>query len=142
MGAAQTAHELPAASTGCIEETNTALAYQTGLDWALSHEHRYQMANRFAWSYKLMELGYSVILVYLGFLRANEIRRDREQTPFNSHADWEGLVKLHSEPLFPAEVWDRQWVIHGLPFVPHISSMETPYYGPMKETDDVGARGV
>ena len=49
----------------CIEEANISLANQTELDWALSHEHRYQMANRFAWSWKLTELGYPVVLVYL-----------------------------------------------------------------------------
>ena len=117
----------------CIEETNAELAEQTGLHWALSHEHRYQMANRFAWSWKLTELGYPVILVYLGFLRAEEMRRGREQTPFDSHAEWEGLVKAHSRLLFPEGVWDRQWVIHGQPFVPRVCSMKTGYDGPMEE---------
>ena len=124
-----------------IEEANAALAHHTELDWALSHEHRYQMANRFAWSWKLTEFGYPVILVYLGFLRAEEMRRGREQTPFESHSEWEGLVKVHSEPLFPEGVWDRRWIIHGRPFVPRIFSMETPYDMPMQERDDVGARG-
>ncbi len=117
----------------CIEEANAGLADWTDLDWALSHEHHYQMANRFAWSWKLVELGYPVILVYLGFLRAKEMRRGREQTSFNSHAEWEDLVKAHSEPLFPAEVWDGQWVIHDRPFVPRICSIETRYDGPMEE---------
>ena len=84
----------------CIEEANISLANQANLDWALSHERHYQMANRFAWSWKLTELGYPVILVYLGFLRAEDMRRGREQTPFDSHAEWRGLVKAHSEPLF------------------------------------------
>ena len=35
--------------TECIKEANAALVDQTELDWALSHQHRYQMANRFAW---------------------------------------------------------------------------------------------
>ena len=117
----------------CIEEANAALADQTGLGWALSHEHRYQMSNRFAWSWKLMELGYPVILVYLGFLRADEMRRGRERTPFDSHAEWQGFVKAHSEPLFPAEVWDCQRVIHGQRFVPRICSIKTRYDGPMEE---------
>ena len=116
---------------GCIEKANISLANQTELDWALSHEHRYQMANHFAWSWKLTQLGYPVILVYLGFLRAEEMRKGREQTPLDSHAEWEGLVKSHSQPLFPAGVWDRQWVIHGQPFVPHICSISTRYDGPM-----------
>ena len=118
---------------GCIEEANVGLVHQTDLDWALSHEQRYQMANRFAWSWKLTELGYSVILVYLGFLRAEEMRRGREQTPFDSHAEWEELVRAHSGPLFPAGVWDCQLVIHGQSLVPRICSIKTGYDGPMEE---------
>lgn len=57
----------------CIKEANAALKSWTNLNWALSHEHRYQMANRFAWSWKLADLGYPVILVYLGFLGAEEM---------------------------------------------------------------------
>ena len=117
----------------CIKEANAVLADQTRIHWALSHEHRYQMANRFAWSWKLTELGYPVILVYLGFLSAEEMREGKEQIPFGSHAEWEGLVKAHSEPLFPAEVWNRQLVIHGQPFVPRICSIKTPYNGPIEE---------
>ena len=112
----------------CVEEANAALAHQTGFCWALSHEHRYQMANRFAWSWKLTQLGYPVILVYLGFIRAEEMRKGREQTPFDSHDKWECLVKAHSEPLFPSEVWDRQSVIHGQ-LVARICSIEIPYDG-------------
>lgn len=117
----------------CIKETNAALANQTGFDWALSHEHRYQMANRFAWSWKLTDLGYPIILVYLGFLKAEEMRIGREQTPFNNHAEWKSLVKAHSEPLFPAGVWDRQWIIHGQSFVPRICSIKTAYDGPIED---------
>ena len=95
----------------CIEEANPALAHQTGFCWALSHEHRYQMAKRFCWAWKVTQLGCPVILVYLGFLRAEEIPNGRE--PFDSHDKWECLVKEHGGPLSPREVWDRQWVIHG-----------------------------
>ena len=117
----------------CIEEANVSLADWTELDWALSHEHRYQMANRFAWSWKLTELGYPVILVYLGFLRAEEMRNGRKQDSFNSHSEWEHLVKSHSQPLFPAEAWNRQWVIHGQPYVARICSIETRYDEPLAE---------
>ena len=117
----------------CIVEANSGLADWTELDWALSHEHRYQMANRFAWAWKLTQLGYPVILVYLGFLRAEEMRKAREQAPLNSHAEWEDLVKSYSHPLFPAGVWDSQWVIHGRPFVPRICSIKTRYDRPIEE---------
>ena len=118
---------------GCIEEANVALANQTGLEWALSHKHRYQMANRFAWSWKLTELGYPVVLVYLGFLGAEEMRMGRNQTPFDSHGGWIRLVKAHSEPLFPAAVWDRQWCIRSQAFYPRICSIRTRYHGPIEE---------
>ena len=80
----------------CIGRANVSLANHTELEWALSHERRYQMANRFAWSWKLTQLGYPVILVYLGFLQAEEM-----ETPFNCHAEWEDLVKSHSRHCSP-----------------------------------------
>ena len=90
----------------CIGEANVSLANQTELHWTLSHEHRYQMANRFVWSWRLTQLGYPVILVYLGFLKTEEM-----QTPLNDHAEWESLVKSYSHPLFPTEVWHRPLVV-------------------------------
>ena len=71
----------------CIREANSGLSTLTEFGWALSHEHRYQMANRFVWSWKLTELGYPVVLIYLGFLGAEEMRKGRKQTPLNSHAE-------------------------------------------------------
>ena len=119
-----TANESPTVSRGPVSHWQIT----TELKWALSHEHRYQMANRFAWSWKLTQLGYPVILVYLGFLQAEEM-----ETPFTCHAEWEDLVKSHSRPLFPAEIWDHQLVIHGQPFVPRICSDRTRFDGPIGE---------
>ena len=117
----------------CICEANVALVDRTGLTWALSHEHHYQMSNRFAWSWKLTELGYPVILAYLGFLGAEEMRCERTgQIPFASHTEWEGLVKAHSDPLFSSEVWDSRWNVNDQPFVPCIHSIETPYDRPVE----------
>src|SRR5262245_55935670 len=41
----------------CIQEAAIALSQQTGLAWALSRDWCYQMSNRFAWAWKLTELG-------------------------------------------------------------------------------------
>ena len=112
-----------------IHEANTALTAQTKLCWALSRDKHYQMSNRFAWAWKLTELGYPVILVYLGFLKANEMH-DRG-TPFDSCDDWKECVKQHSQPLFPAQVWDRQWIVHGRAFVPCIHSLTMRYNAPI-----------
>lgn len=117
----------------CIREANSSLSVWTGHSWALSHEHRYQMANRFAWSWKLTQLGYPVVLVYLGFLGAEEMREGRDQFPFACHAYWERHVKQHSEPLFPAEIWDSRWWIHDQPFVPRVCSMTIRHDGPIED---------
>ena len=108
----------------CIRETNAALKDQTDLCWALSHEHHYQMSNRFAWAWKLAELGYPVVLVYLGFLGAEEMRKGTEQTPFKSHTEWQDLVVAHSKPLFPAGVWESKLNVDDRPIVPRIGSVE------------------
>jgi hypothetical protein len=56
-----------------IRDASIALSEDTGLPWALSRDWDYQMSNRFAWSWKLAELGIPVVLVYLGFLKANDM---------------------------------------------------------------------
>lgn len=107
----------------CIEDASLALSEQTGLNWTLSRDSRYQMANRFAWSWKLAELGIPVILVYLGFINAQEMK-DRGAPA--TEESWPKLVGAHSAPLFPGEVWDREWTVNGRSFVPLIRTMEQP----------------
>ena len=96
----------------------------TTLSWRISRDSRYQMSNRFAWAWKLTDLGVPVVLVYLGFLRASEMA-DRG-TPFAEHGDWEQLVKLHSESLFPSDVWGKSWDSNGHALIPLIRSLEVP----------------
>jgi hypothetical protein len=105
-----------------IEQARAGLSAATALPFNISRDSHYQMSNRFAWSWKLAQLGVPVVLVYLGFLRADEMA-DRGE-PFPDHAAWEKLVLDHSAPLFPAQVWNRRWLVHGVPFIPLIVSME------------------
>ncbi len=92
-----------------IDEANDALMAETKRCWALSRDKRYQMSNRFAWSWKLRELGCPVILVYLSPL---------------PYTEWEQAVKAHSSPLFPAQVWNRPLTgAGGHIFVPCIRSL-------------------
>lgn len=109
----------------CIQDANLALAGETGLPWALSRDWNYQMSNRFAWAWKLASLGFPVVLVYLGFVNAGEMQSD-ERTPFATADEWEQLVKSHSKALFPAEVWNREWMLHGQPFIPIIRTLDVP----------------
>ena|ERR1700730_6339868 len=110
--------------TAAIVSASDGLERATSLPFRLSRDSHYQMSNRFAWSWKLTELGVPVVLIYLGFLNAVEM--DDRGKPFSDHASWERLVKSHSDPLFPPEVWGRQWTCNEQPFVPLIRSIEQP----------------
>jgi len=111
-----------------IRDASIALSEDTMLPWALSRDWNYQMSNRFAWSWKLTELGVPVVLVYLGFVKANDMTRPGE-VPFADTGAWDALVRSHSGRLFPGEVWGRRWSVNGVPFIPLIRSLE----GPLKQ---------
>ena len=106
-----------------IRDASLALSEATGLPWALSRDWNYQMSNRFAWSWKLADLGIPVVLVYLGFLKAGDMCQPGE-APFIDAEAWSALVRSHGATLFPAEVWDRRWAVNGVPFAPLIRSVE------------------
>jgi hypothetical protein len=107
----------------CIEDASLALTDETRLNWTMSRDSRYQMVNRFAWSWKLTELKYAVILVYLGFVNAEEMRD--KGTPLTAES-WPEMVRTHCAPLFPGEVWDREWKVNGQSLVPLIRTIEQP----------------
>ena len=116
----------------CIQEANAKMTAQTKSVWALSHKHRYQIANRFAWSSKLLEEGYHVILVYLGFLNAEEMLKGQTpgrppRIPFANNSEWESYVESYSKPVLPTEAWNNQRTLHSRIFVPRILSCEIPY---------------
>jgi hypothetical protein len=92
----------------CIEEAGAGLTKATGLTWNLSRDKCYQMANRFAWSWKLVSIGIPVTLVHLGFTGCNEIAKG-SQRPITNDADWRQLVLDHSSAMFPDEVWDTMF---------------------------------
>ena len=106
----------------CICAASAALAKETGHRWSLSRDRRYQMSNRFAWGYKLAELGCPVVLVYLGFLEAEEMRK-----PFEDEAEWRSCVREHSRHLFSDDIWNRQWNVRGQAFIPLIRTYNQPF---------------
>ncbi len=113
-----------------IAWANDRLIANTGLYWQLSRDRHYQMSNRFAYSCKLTELGFPVLLVYLGFLNANEME-DKGQ-PFDNHKQWENLVKSQSRQIIDPEIWNNKWIIHQQIFVPLIRSTDIPYQSATK----------
>ena len=122
--------------SGRIEEANATLSDLTEPGWALTHKCRYQLANRFAWSAKLTELGYHVILIYLGFIEAEEMRSEQTRwgpprIPFSCHSEWESGVFSYSEPSIPSSIWNNQWPIHDRILVPRILSCRIQYDAPV-----------
>jgi hypothetical protein len=73
--------------------------------WSLSCDSHYQLANRFAWAWKLASIGIPVVLVYLGFVVATEVN-DLGAT-FVDGDDWSRIVLQHSRNIVPEQAWGR-----------------------------------
>ena len=98
-----------------IQEANTAL----GEGWKLSRDSHYQLANRFAWAWKLSQLGIPVVLVYLGFLHASEMN-----DPFLKPEDWRKCLLAHASGIVPEEAWETNLNPGGAPLIPLIRSVD------------------
>ena len=85
-----------------IQEANTTLNGMIS-GWGLSRDTHYQLSNRFVWAWKVASLGVPVLLVYLGFLNADEMSDCGE--PFHTADDWCRAVRSHSAGVVPDEVW-------------------------------------
>jgi hypothetical protein len=95
-----------------IQQANTDL--NTILPgWALSKDSHYQLTNRFAWAWKIASLGVPAILVYLGFLRAEEM--GDQGMPFADGKAWEGFVRDYSQGIVPEAAWNTQLSLQGTP---------------------------
>jgi hypothetical protein len=90
-----------------VAEANSGLGVVVQ-GWALSRDDRYQLANRFAWAWKLASMGVPVVLVYLGFLKANE-----EIDPFADGQVWEDSVRHYAAGAVPQEAWNSCLTVHN-----------------------------
>jgi len=104
-----------------ITEANTAL---NGLcpGWSISRDSHYQLCNRFAWAWKVASLGVPVVLVYLGFLNAQEM--SAVGRPFPSYADWRTSVMAHGDTLVPKAAWERRLQTTGAPLWAVVRSLD------------------
>jgi hypothetical protein len=76
--------------------------------WSLSRDSHYQLANRFAWTWKVASMGVPTVLVYLGFLCATEVSdHHRLGEPFLDCAEWLRVILGHSQNIVPARAWGR-----------------------------------
>jgi hypothetical protein len=109
--------------TACIREANDAL---NGIcpAWNLTTTSHYQLANRFAWSWKIVSLGIPVVLVYLGFLEANEMVD--VGAPLEDADAWEKLVRHHGQGIVPDVAWDEPMLVGDVPLHACIRPLSQP----------------
>ena len=108
-----------------IVEAREGLAWATGKPWGLSRDHHYQLSNRFAWSWKLASLGIPVVLIYLGFLKAQDMAG--EGPLFRSEAEWTRVLKDHSRATVDETCWGEWLDMAGVPLVPLIRGIDQPF---------------
>ncbi len=73
----------------------------------ISADAFYQLSNRFAFGWKLAKMGIPTVLVYLGFLDAEEMAPNKLlRTP----EQWERLIKEKAADCIPPEAWSRRFV--------------------------------
>lgn len=118
-----------------VREANDALD-KVHDGWNLSHENHYQLCNRFAWSWKLATLGFPVILVYLGFLNADEM-----PDPFQNVQSWDATLRNYARGVVPESVWNNHLLIDSVSIYPLIRTSEISLDsigGPIDEVDIKG----
>ncbi len=101
-----------------IAEANEAFQSATKKKWRLSRDDHYQLSNRFAWSWKLVSLGIPVVLVYLGFLNAEDMK-DQGKI-FRSDGDWENALRSYGEGVVDNTCWGKWLDFCGVPLLPLI----------------------
>ena len=107
-----------------IAEANRGLQSNIGGDWVMSRDSHYQLSNRFAWSWKLASLGVPVVLIYLGFLNAQDMACD--SPIFKSEEDWMCILKNYSKNTVDNTCWEKRWDF-AAPFIPIIRSCNQPF---------------
>ena len=108
-----------------IEQARAGLGRDVGGSWRLSRDSHYQLSNRFAWSWKLTVLGVPVVLVYLGFLNAEDMAPNG--AIFQSEGDWAHAMKDHARGVVDDTCWGKRLILNGTPFRPLIRAIEVPF---------------
>ena len=108
-----------------IEQARAGFEQDVGGSWRLARDSHYQLSNRFAWSWKLTLLGIPVVLVYLGFLNAEDMSPDGPL--FRSEGDWVRAMKDHARGVVDDTCWEKRLVLTGAPFRPLIRAIEVPF---------------
>lgn len=90
-----------------ITKASGEISIMSGFKFNLNEHSPYQLSNRFAWSWFLAKNGIPVVLMYLGFVKANEMDRKL----FESHDDVVQSVQAHcrSKDNFTVYVPEQAW---------------------------------
>lgn len=105
-----------------ISEANDGLS-DVEPGWNLSAKSHYQLANRFAWAWKLASMQVPVVLVFLGFLNACEMKTGKSNQIFSDPNKWRDSVLKFSNGIVPKKVWNQPIRIGGTPLIPLIRSV-------------------
>ena len=108
-----------------IAEATAGLQVSTESPWNLSRDHHYQLSNRFAWAWKLATLKIPVVLLYLGFLNAQDMAGGGL---FRSDGDWENVVKDYGKGIVDNTCWGEWLDISGTPLLSLIRAYDQPFY--------------
>ena len=84
-----------------------------------------QLSNRFAWSWKLAMLGVPVVLLYLGFLNAQDMQDDEDL--FQSENDWRHTMLDYCRGVVDESCWERTLNVEGVPLIPLVRVFEQPF---------------
>ena len=106
-----------------IAQANEAFQSATGGKWGLSRDHHYQLSNRFAWSWKLASLGIPVVLLYLGFLNAQDMIG---KELFRYCTDWKNALKDYGEGVVDNTCWGKWMEFDCVPLLPLIRAHNQP----------------
>jgi hypothetical protein len=109
--------------SAAVAAANSGLAVITGTSWGLSSSSHYQLANRFALSWKSACLGYPTVLIYLGVLNAHDMLSN--SPIFTDMDSWRAAVLSYSQGIVPHNVWDGIIDVNGVPLIPAIRAMES-----------------
>lgn len=103
-----------------LEEANVAWNRLTP-GFALSAGSHYQLSNRFAFAWKVAQMGTPVVLLYLGFLNAQEMEAGRRLC-LKDHSQWRHCLLARSKGTIPESVWDMTFDVKGVPLTVLIGS--------------------
>ena len=73
---------------------------------AINRDSHYQLANRLAFTWKLAMLGFSVVLLYLGFTGDDGIRD--VSPPFSDGEDWGRAFNRYAKSAVPLDLFERR----------------------------------